>query len=153
MKLDRALWSSLKKINNSFTEKEIVFWSDNCVGQNKIKFMIAMYLCALRKFYNINMITRKFLIKGNKQNEDDCAHSLIEIQMKRLLKSGLIYVQDSFVTTIRIARPCSRNVFLWLLQYKNDRNNTTWNTWYKRSEAVRCEGYTSQKRTTKLCLC
>ena len=94
----------IKNVNNNRTEKDIIFWSDNCAGQQKNKFMIAMYLYCVNNFNNINTITHKFLIKGHTQNEGDSAHSLIERQIKRLLKSGPIYVPESFVTAIRMAR-------------------------------------------------
>ena len=94
----------ISEINENRTEKEIIFWSDNCAGQQKNKFMIALYLYAVNRFENIHAITHKFLIKGHTQNEGDSAHSLIERQMKRLLKSGPIYVPESFVTAIRMAR-------------------------------------------------
>lgn len=83
--------------------KDIIFWSDNCAGQNKNKFMIALYLYAVQK-YNLDSIAHKFLIKGHTQNEGDSAHSLVERQIKRLLRSGPIYVPDTLVTAIRMAK-------------------------------------------------
>ena len=83
--------------------KDIIFWSDNCAGQNKNKFLIALYLYAVQK-YNIETITHKYLIKGHTQNEGDSCHSLIERQVKRLLRSGPVYVPDTLVTAIRMAK-------------------------------------------------
>ena len=65
--------------------------------------MLALYLYAINNL-DIDSITHKFLIKGHSQNEGDSAHSLIERQVKRLLKSGPIYVPETFVTAIRMAR-------------------------------------------------
>ena len=84
-------------------KKDIIFYSDNCAGQQKNKFMLALCLYAVNKL-DINSITHKYLIKGHTQNEGDSAHSLIERQTKRLLKSGPIYVPESFVTAIRTAK-------------------------------------------------
>lgn len=67
-------------------ETEIIFYSDNCAGQQKNKFMLALYLYAVKKL-NINLLTHKFFIKGHTQNEGDSAHSLIEREVKRILCS------------------------------------------------------------------
>ena len=77
-------------------ETEIIFYSDNCAGQQKNKFMLALYMYAVNKF-EIVSITHKFLIKGHTQNEGDSAHSLIERQVKRILKSGPIYVPGTYL--------------------------------------------------------
>ena len=65
--------------------------------------MLALYIYAVNNL-DLDSITHKFLIKGHSQNEGDSAHSLIERQVKRLLKSGPIYVPETFVTAIRIAK-------------------------------------------------
>lgn len=83
--------------------KDIIFYSDNCAGQQKNKFMLALYLYAISHL-DINSITHKYLIKGHTQNEGDSAHSLIERQVKRLLKSGPIYVPETFLTAVRTAK-------------------------------------------------
>lgn len=82
---------------------EIVFYSDNCAGQQKNKFMISMYLYAVRCL-NINKITHKYLIKGHTQNEGDAVHSLIERQIKRQVRSGPMYTPESFVSAIKMAK-------------------------------------------------
>ena len=70
---------------------KIIFYSDNCSGQQKNKFMIALYLFAVTNL-PVQSITHKYLIRGHTQNEGDCAHSLIERQIKRLRKGGPIYI-------------------------------------------------------------
>ena len=40
------------------------------------------------------LITHKYFIKGHSQNEGDSCHSLIERQVKRLLRNGPIYVSN-----------------------------------------------------------
>lgn len=84
-------------------KKDIIFYSDNCGGQQKNRFMLALYLYAVN-ILDLDSITHKFLIKGHSQNEGDSAHSLIERQVKRLLKSGPIYVPETFLTAIRMAK-------------------------------------------------
>lgn len=56
--------------------KAFRFWSDNCAGQNRNRFVFSLYVFAARKF-NI-CITHRFLQKGHTQNEGDSVHSVIE---------------------------------------------------------------------------
>lgn len=46
----------------------ITFYSDNCCGQNKNKYITSLYSYAVSKFENIHSITHKYLIKGHSQN-------------------------------------------------------------------------------------
>ena len=82
---------------------DIIFYSDNCSGQQKNGFMLALYIYEVDKL-DINSITHKYLIKGHTQNEGDSAHSLIERQVKRILKSGPIYTPEGLITAIRTAK-------------------------------------------------
>lgn len=82
---------------------KMVFYSDNCCGQQKNKYMIALYIYAVNKF-KMNSITHKFLIKGHTQNEGDSVHSVIEKQIKRSLKSGPIYCPQEYVSIIKTAK-------------------------------------------------
>jgi len=85
-------------------EGDVIFYYDNCPGQNKNKFILALYIHAVRQFKNIKTITHKYLIKGHTQNEGDSVHSLIERQCKKQLKSGPIYTPEAFVSIIRTAK-------------------------------------------------
>lgn len=58
---------------------DIIFYSDNCSGQNKNKFIACLYLYA-SLVLNINTIRHKFLIVGHTQNEGNSMHSVIERQ-------------------------------------------------------------------------
>ncbi|CAG9773423.1 unnamed protein product [Ceutorhynchus assimilis] len=89
-------------------ELEFIFYTDNCSGQQKNKFMIHLYQYAIQEFANIKSITHKFLIKGHTQNEGDSAHSMIEREVKRVLKSGPIYTPDNFISIIRSAKKTGR---------------------------------------------
>lgn len=82
---------------------EVVMYSDNCGGQQKNKYMIGMYMFAVATL-PIKAITHKFLIKGHTQNEGDNAHSVIEKETKKVLKSGPIYVPSQYFSTIRTAK-------------------------------------------------
>ncbi|CAH2000479.1 unnamed protein product [Acanthoscelides obtectus] len=82
---------------------EVVFYSDNCAGQQKNKFILAGYFYALSK-YNIKSITHKYLIRGHTQNEGDNVHSVIEKHVKRALKSGPIYTPDQYVSLVQTAK-------------------------------------------------
>lgn len=90
-----------KSINNNI--QHFVFYSDNCAGQQKNKFMLAIYFYAVR-YLNVESITHKYLIKGHTQNEGDSVHSLIERNVKRHLKSGPIYTPETFISVIRNAK-------------------------------------------------
>lgn len=83
---------------------EVIFYSDNCCGQQKNKYMIAMYIYAVTNLENLTSITHKFLIKGHSQNEGDSAHSVIERNISRSLKSAPIYVPEQYITLIRTAK-------------------------------------------------
>ncbi|KAJ8963754.1 hypothetical protein NQ314_005405 [Rhamnusium bicolor] len=88
---------------NQERDLNIIFYSDNCAGQNKNKFLIALYLYALFKF-DITSITHKFLITGHSQNEGDSVHATIEKAIKKYKKSSPIYVPDQYACIIRSAK-------------------------------------------------
>lgn len=82
---------------------DVIFYSDNCCGQQKNKFIISMYMYAVAVYDFINSITHKFLIKGHSQNEGDSLHSVIQRSICRTLKAGPIYTPDQYITIIRTA--------------------------------------------------
>lgn len=93
------------KLNASNNEPlDIILYSDNCCGQQKNRFVIAMYLYAVAKLDFIKSITHKYLITGHTQNEGDNIHSVIEKQIKLALKSGPIFVPDQYTTLIKTAK-------------------------------------------------
>ncbi|CAG9825704.1 unnamed protein product [Phaedon cochleariae] len=94
-----------KETQREHTEPiDFVYFSDKCCGQNKNRFIVALYMFAIMKFANVNSITHKFLITGHTQNEGDSVHSIIEKQIKRSLKSGPIYVPNQYALIIRDAK-------------------------------------------------
>lgn len=58
-------------------KEDVVFYSDNCGGQNKNKFVASMYMFAVTNL-NIVNITHKFRTARHTQNEGDSMHSCIE---------------------------------------------------------------------------
>nr|CAH7757935.1 unnamed protein product [Callosobruchus chinensis] len=93
----------LESLQEDVNKKHVIFYSDNCGGQQKNRFMIAAYMYAVQHFDWLESITHKYLIKGHSQNEGDSAHSLIERQIKRS-KTGPVYIPDQYVTLIRSAK-------------------------------------------------
>ncbi|XP_039760617.1 uncharacterized protein LOC120634216 [Pararge aegeria] len=93
-----------KKSATASSDLNIIFYSDNCCGQQKNQFVFSMYLYAVANLPNIASITHKFLIKGHTQNEGDSVHSMIERQIKKKLRSGPIYVPDQYISAIRDAK-------------------------------------------------
>lgn len=83
--------------------KDVIFYSDNCVGQNKNKMLVSMYLYAINNF-DIKSITHKFLTVGHTQNEGDSMHATIEREKRRVLRSGPIYVPSQWPVIIRAAK-------------------------------------------------
>lgn len=93
-----------KKSLSTEENLDFVFYSDNCCGQQKNKFMISMYIYSIMKFKNIKSITHKYLITGHTQNEGDSVHSTIEKEIKRALRSGPIYVPSHYAQLIRTSK-------------------------------------------------
>lgn len=95
----------LTKLNNNATMPcDVTFYSDNCCGQQKNKYMLAMYQYATQVLPNIKSVTHKFLVKGHTQNEGDSVHSVIQRNITRALKSSPIYVPDQYITLIKTAK-------------------------------------------------
>ena len=61
---------------------ELVLFADNCLGQNKNRYIIQMMSLAVRKFKNLKSIELVFLERGHTQNENDSIHSTIEKSKK-----------------------------------------------------------------------
>lgn len=80
----------------------LIFYSDNCCGQQKNKFVLTGHAYAGFNL-RVKSITHKFLIEGHSQNEGNNVHSVIEKQVKRHIKSGPIYTPLQYTTLIRTA--------------------------------------------------
>ncbi|XP_030766575.1 uncharacterized protein LOC115890475 [Sitophilus oryzae] len=99
----------LEELSKSQPGLDIVFFSDNCMGQQKNRFLIAAYLYAVEHF-QIGSITHKFLIRGHTQNEADAVHSIIEKKISLAKKSGPIYIPDQYVSIIREAKKKGKKI-------------------------------------------
>lgn len=60
---------------------EIIFYSDNCCGQQKNQFMFSMYMYTLANF-KIKSITHTFLMTEHTQNNS--VHSVIEKEIRNI---------------------------------------------------------------------
>lgn len=78
--------------------KEFCFYSDNYGGQNRNRFIFAMWEYAAFTFKV--KITHRFLKKGHTQNGGDSMHACIV----NAHKGKLIYVLSQWVTLIRCAK-------------------------------------------------
>lgn len=108
-----------KTVANKNTEFDLVFFSDNCCGQQKNTFMISAYYYAIMKFPQIKSLTHKYLITGHTQNEGDSVHSVIEKQIKRTLKSGPIYIPAQYSQLIRTAKKSGNPYYVNELIHKD----------------------------------
>ena len=96
---------------NQCENQNVVFYSDNCMGQNKNKYVASVYLYAVQHF-QILTIRHKFLVVGHTQNEGDNMHSRIESEKQRALKSGPIYVPSQMATIASLARKTGNPYFV-----------------------------------------
>lgn len=93
----------IEKLIASNERTELTFYSDNCNGQNKNRYIYSVYMYVVM-FLNISEITHKFLTTGHTQMPVDSMHSRIENQKKRALKSGPVYIPAQWVSIIKLAK-------------------------------------------------
>lgn len=74
-----CLWKYLNESNSSGIP--IIFYSDNCAGQNKNIFIVTLYMYATMMLI-IPLITHKFLLCVHSQNEGDAMHAYVEEKKK-----------------------------------------------------------------------
>lgn len=78
--------------------KEFSFYSDNCGGQNRNRFLFSMWEYA--SFTLKIEITHRFLEKGHTQNEGDSMHATIE----NAKKGKSIYVPEDWIALVTSAK-------------------------------------------------
>lgn len=90
----------LRFINHNIHQgvNQFSFYSDNCSGQNRNKFLFTMYSFLAQK-HNI-IIRHTFLEKGHTETEGDSMHSVIE----RASKHVPIFTPDQWYTLVRTAK-------------------------------------------------
>lgn len=79
--------------------KNVKIWSDNCGGQNRNKYLLAMHM-ELIKSLPFDSIEHNYLETGHTQMNVDSMHSAIE----RAAKPISIYTQNEWCNVIRKAR-------------------------------------------------
>ncbi|XP_046983126.1 uncharacterized protein LOC124553289 [Schistocerca americana] len=83
----------VEELSRNLPGVDVVFYPNNCGGQQKDKYMIATYLCAAQR-----------LDSGHTQNEGDGVHSITERAVKSAKKSETIYVSHQYISVIRNAK-------------------------------------------------
>ena len=118
VEIGSCVLNHLKNLESKSNDKElkVVYYSDNCGGQQKNKYLLAAYSYAVEHL-NIKRITYKFLIHGHSQNEGDNVHSVIEKNVRRHIRSGPIYVPDQYSTLIRTAKKTGMPYLVHELSY------------------------------------
>lgn len=121
-----CLWKFLD-LQKSKNIRKVVFYSDNCGGQNRNRFIFAMLALASLTF-ELD-ITHRFLEKGHTQNEGDSMHGVIENAKKR---QSVLYVPEQWVTLMRMAKTTGKvyNVTeMSQSDFFNFKNITTFQNW------------------------
>lgn len=77
---------------------EFSFFSDNCTGQNRNKYLFSLYNY-ISQLYKVT-ICHSFLERGHTQNEGDSIHSVIE----RASRNIPVYSPDQWYTVVRTAK-------------------------------------------------
>lgn len=104
------VYSYLKDLTKSTDDKnDVIFYTDNCYGQNKNRYIASMYLYCVNTLNNVQSITHKFLVTGHTQNEGDSMHSVIEKEKKRVLKGTNIYVPSQWIPVIALAKKTGKS--------------------------------------------
>lgn len=79
--------------------KEVSLFSDTCSGQNRNKYIAALFLYAVQKL-SIDVINHNFMEKGHSYMEVDSMHSAIESAKKYIP----VYTMQDWLNIFKIAR-------------------------------------------------
>ena len=79
---------------------KVAFYSDNCGGQNRNKFIASMYMYVVYTTM-FESIQHNYLENGRTQNENDSIHATIENEKKH---TEFVYVPSQYYTLARSAR-------------------------------------------------
>lgn len=101
------------KIMKERGSEEFSFFSDNCAGQNRNRFIYAMWEYASSTL-NVN-IKHTFLEKGHTQNEGDSMHATIECSKK----NKTIYIPAQWITLVRCAKIYGKSYEVFELSYED----------------------------------
>ena len=75
-----------------------IFYSDNCVSQNKNRYYFSMLWYCLHR-YNLQSVTHYYLEKGHTQSEGDSMHSAVESASRNIP----VYTTGQWATVVRSA--------------------------------------------------
>ncbi|CAG9791657.1 unnamed protein product [Diatraea saccharalis] len=112
IEIGSCLWQFLNTEHERGIE-HISFYSDGCVGQNKNKFIFALYLFAAAKL-KLN-ITHRFFETGHGQSEADSMHSCVE----REIKNKTIYTPDQMYALIQNAKATGNKFIVKEMEQSN----------------------------------
>lgn len=90
-------------------KKKLVLWSDNCAGQNKNQYMLAMYLVLLAKGF-FSEIIHKYPMKGHTFLSCDRDFAVIEKRKKRC-KADTIMDLVEIIVTAGVKNPFTCRIF------------------------------------------
>lgn len=78
----------LKFVENflSSEKTELLFYSDNCKGQNKNRYIYSLYMYIVMSVNNITEIIHTFLTTGHTQMPVNLMHSRMENEKKTCIK-------------------------------------------------------------------
>lgn len=110
--ISTCLLKFIKMMKESGYE-EYSFFSDNCAGQNRNRFIYAMWEHAA--FTLKIKIKHTFLEKGHTQNEGDSMHAVIENSKKH----KIIYVPNQWITLVRCAKIYGNPYLVYELSYED----------------------------------
>lgn len=101
------LLNYMEEQNKNNAINKFLFYSDNCGGQNRNRFVFALYVYASLRLENVE-ITHTFLECGHMQNEGDAVHALIE----RRGKNHDIFTPKSWYDIIRAAKRSEKTPYI-----------------------------------------
>ena len=80
--------------------RHLTFYSDNCMGQNRNKYVAAALLYSVSNNRHLEIVDQKFLETGHTQMECDSMHAAIEYAKKKTS----IFIPSQWDTVIHMAR-------------------------------------------------
>ncbi|XP_072384056.1 uncharacterized protein [Diabrotica undecimpunctata] len=105
LEISSCLYTYLTKEIGNHGKKKLILWSDNCGGQNKNQFMIAMYLTILAN--NVfEEIIHKFPVKGHTFLNCDRDFAIIE-KRKKVCKAYTLMNVVNIITSAAQKNPFS----------------------------------------------
>nr|CAD7202039.1 unnamed protein product [Timema douglasi] len=116
LEIDSCLYKYLTTEVRMCEKKKLILWSDNCGGQNKIRYIIAMYLVLLAN--NVfSEIVHKFPVKGHTFLSCDRDFAVIE-KRKKVYKAYTLMDLVRIITSAAQNKPFTCTVFEEFYDFK-----------------------------------